>query len=228
MAEILAGAGYDWVLIDTEHSPNELPMVVDQLRALAGGSTSALVRPAWNDPVLFKRLLDVGAQTLLVPFVQNAEEASRAVAATRYPPEGIRGVASVHRANALRPQRRLLPGGPRARCACSSSSRAAPRSRRWRLSRPSQASTALFIGPSDLAASLGHLGNPRPSRRRRPRSRRPAGARGGSGKPIGILAPVEEDARRYLEMGFSYVAVGSDLGVLRQGVDRLRAAFATG
>src|SRR5437588_6772531 len=97
--EVIAGSGFDWLLLDTEHSPNELTMVHSQLQAMTGGSASAVVRPAWNDPVLFKRLLDVGVQTLLVPFVQSPDEAARAVAATRYPPRGMRGVASVHRAN---------------------------------------------------------------------------------------------------------------------------------
>ena len=97
--EILADSGFDWILIDTEHAPNEVPMVADQLRAASLGSASPVVRPPWNDPVNLKRLLDVGVQTLLVPFVQSPEEAAHAVAATRYPPRGIRGVASVHRAN---------------------------------------------------------------------------------------------------------------------------------
>ena len=97
--EILADSGFDWILIDTEHAPNETPMVADQLRAASMGRASPVVRPAWNDAVILKRLLDVGVQTLLVPFIQNAAEAARAVAATRYPPRGMRGVASVHRAN---------------------------------------------------------------------------------------------------------------------------------
>ncbi len=97
--EVIAGAGFDWILLDTEHSPNELTMVHSQLQAMGGGTASPMVRPAWNDAVLFKRLLDVGVQSLLVPFVQNADEARRAVAATRYPPEGIRGVATTIRAN---------------------------------------------------------------------------------------------------------------------------------
>src|SRR5258707_1277508 len=99
VAELVAGAGYDWVLIDTEHSPNEVPDVIDQLRALEGGTATPVVRPAWNDPVLIKRLLDAGAQTLLVPFVRNPEEATRAVKAMRYPPDGIRGVATITRAS---------------------------------------------------------------------------------------------------------------------------------
>src|SRR5438093_5417277 len=98
-AELIAGAGFDWVLIDTEHATNELPMVPRQLQALAGGTAAPVVRPAWNDLVLIKRLLDVAAQNLLVPYVQTVEEARAAVAAVRYPPQGIRGVAVLHRAN---------------------------------------------------------------------------------------------------------------------------------
>src|SRR5512145_16076 len=98
-AEVCAGSGFDWLLVDTEHSPNEIDMVLGQLQAIAPYPSHPVVRVAWNDPVIVKRTLDIGAQSLLFPFVQSAEEAARAVAATRYPPRGIRGVASVHRAN---------------------------------------------------------------------------------------------------------------------------------
>src|SRR3954471_752817 len=98
-AEIIAGAGFDWILIDTEHAPNELPNVFSQLQALVGGTAAPVVRPAWNDTVLLKRFLDSGVQSFLVPYVQTAEEARAAVAATRYPPHGVRGVAVTHRAN---------------------------------------------------------------------------------------------------------------------------------
>src|SRR5262245_40007678 len=98
-AEAVAGAGFDWILVDTEHAPNELPMVLSQLQALAGGTAVPVVRPAWNDLVIIKRLLDIGAQNLLVPYVQTVEEARAAVAAVRYPPQGVRGVAVLHRAN---------------------------------------------------------------------------------------------------------------------------------
>src|SRR2546426_10841056 len=97
-AEIIAGAGFDWVLIDTEHAPNELPMVLSQLQAMVGGTAAAVVRPAWNDLVLIKRLLDVGSQNLLVPYVQTVQEARAAVAAVGFSPPGKRGGAGVHRA----------------------------------------------------------------------------------------------------------------------------------
>ena len=80
-AEVIAGAGFDWVLLDTEHAPNELPMVFAQLQAMVGGTAAPVVRPAWNDIVILKRLLDIGAQNLLIPYVQNAAEARAAVAA---------------------------------------------------------------------------------------------------------------------------------------------------
>ncbi len=95
--ESVAGSGFDWLLIDTEHSPNEVDMVLTQLQAVAPYPSHAIVRPAWNDMVLIKRFLDIGAQTLLIPYVQTEEEAANAVAFTRYPPKGVRGVAAATR-----------------------------------------------------------------------------------------------------------------------------------
>ena len=98
-AEAVAPAGYDWALLDMEHSPNELGSLLGQLQAFAASETTAIVRPDWNDPVKVKRLLDLGAPGLLFPMVQTVDEAKAAVAATRYPPHGIRGVAGTMRAN---------------------------------------------------------------------------------------------------------------------------------
>src|SRR6478609_6346627 len=92
-AEIVAGSGFDWLLLDTEHAPGGVETTLSQLQAVAAYPVSPIVRPAANDAVLIKKYLDIGAQTLLVPFVQTAEEAAAAVAAMRYAPEGIRGVA---------------------------------------------------------------------------------------------------------------------------------------
>ena len=97
--EIVSHSGYDWLLLDTEHSPNDVPDILSQLQAAQAGTASAIVRPAWNDMVLIKRYLDIGAQTLLLPFVQNAEEAKRAVEWTRYPPNGVRGITGSGRAS---------------------------------------------------------------------------------------------------------------------------------
>jgi 4-hydroxy-2-oxoheptanedioate aldolase len=97
-AEVVAGAAFDWLCLDTEHSPGDVLTVMAQLQALAGYAVSPVVRPATNDPVLIKRFLDIGAQSLLIPYVQSADEARAAVAAVRYPPEGIRGVSALTRA----------------------------------------------------------------------------------------------------------------------------------
>ena len=91
-AEIVSHSGFDWLLLDTEHSPNDVPDILLQLQAAQAGTASCIVRPAWNDMVLIKRYLDIGAQTLLLPFVQTPEEAKRAVEWTRYPPKGVRGI----------------------------------------------------------------------------------------------------------------------------------------
>src|ERR671925_909541 len=96
--EVIAGAGFDWLLLDTEHSPSDLENLLTQLQAAASYSTHPVVRVPWNDMVNMKRVLDIGAQSLLVPYVQNAEEARNAVAHTRYPPAGVRGVAGTTRA----------------------------------------------------------------------------------------------------------------------------------
>jgi 4-hydroxy-2-oxoheptanedioate aldolase len=222
-AEILSGAGFDWLLIDTEHSPTELPMVIDQLRAMEGSGVTPIVRPAWNDPVIIKRLLDTGVQTLLVPMVQSAEEARRAVAATRYPPAGMRGIAVVHRANRYG---RVKDYHTRANAEMCVLVQLETRRALAELETIAavEGVDGLFIGPSDLAGDLGHLGNNRHPEAVAVFADACARAQK-AGKPIGILAPVEEDARRYLEMGFTYVAIGSDIGVLRNAVEQLRGRF---
>lgn len=223
--EILGDAGLDWILIDTEHAPNELPAVADHLRALLPTATAPVVRPAWNDPVLIKRILDVGAQTLLVPYVQSAEEAQRAVAATRFPPDGIRGVAAVHRSNRYGRVADYFTRAAEEMCVIVQLETGVALEALEAIAGVDGVD-ALFIGPSDLAANLGHIGD----------AGHPA-VRGAIEDacrraqalsiPIGILAPVEDDARAFLEMGFRFVAVGSDVVTLRQGVDRLVRKFKT-
>ena len=221
--EILADSGFDWILIDTEHAPNETPMVADQLRAASLGTASPVVRPAWNDQVILKRLLDVGVQTLLVPFVQNADEAARAVAATRYPPRGIRGVASVHRANRYGRVAGYFDRADDEICVLVQLETRAAVDALEEIAAVDGVD-AVFIGPSDLAASLGHLGhNAHPDVRQtiEDACQRAHAIK----KPSGILAPIESDARMYLDMGFAFVAVGSDVVVLRKGCDALVKLF---
>ena len=222
-AEILGAAGYDWILIDAEHAPNELSNVLEQLRALKGGTATPIVRPAWNDPVLMKRYLDIGVQSFLVPWVQNAQEAARAVAATRYPPAGIRGVAIGHRASGFGKITDYLKRAHEQICVLVQVETKEALDELEAIAAVDGVD-GIFIGPSDLAAAMGRIGGNREpdiqaifvdacSRAKK------------VGKPIGILAPVEEDARKYVDAGFDYVALGSDAGLLRAAAEQLRARF---
>lgn len=223
-AEVLAGAGFDFLVIDTEHAPNELPAVQAQLQATAaGGPAAPVVRPVWNDPVVLKRLLDAGAQNLLVPFVQSADEARRAVAATRYPPAGIRGVAVATRAN------RYGRVGDYFRRVHDELCVHVQLETRLALEHLEAIAAVdgvdgLFIGPSDLAADMGHLGDSGHPEVQAAIDDAVARIRK-TGKAPGILAPIEADARRWLERGCLFVAVGSDLGLLARQAEALCRKF---
>ena len=223
VTEVVADAGFDWLLVDGEHAPLEVPTIVDQLRVIEPTGTPAIVRPAWNDPVILKRVLDTGVQTLLVPYVQSAEEARRAVACSRYPPSGVRGVAATIRANRYGRMPDYHRRANDEMCVLVQLETGESVARLEEIAGVDGVD-GVFIGPSDLAASLGHLGhNAHPEVRaliadacRRARA---------AGVPIGILAPLEDDARAFLQMGFQYVAVGSDIGVLRLATDALVKMF---
>jgi 4-hydroxy-2-oxoheptanedioate aldolase len=222
-AEVIADAGFDWILIDTEHAPNELPMVFSQLQALVGGTAAPVVRPAWNDMVLMKRLLDIGVQNFLVPYVQTAEEARAAVAATRYPPQGIRGVAVTHRANRYGRVKDYFKRANDEICVLLQIETGTALKNLETIAAV-EGVDGLFIGPSDLAAALGHLGdNGHPEVRAAiedafKRIRK-------AGKAPGILAPVEADARHWLSLGCVVLAVGSDAGLLARHSEELAAKF---
>jgi 4-hydroxy-2-oxoheptanedioate aldolase len=222
-AEVIAGAGFDWILIDTEHAPNELPIVFSQLQALVGGTAAPIVRPAWNDTVLMKRLLDIGVQNFLVPYVQTAEEARAAVAATRYPPQGIRGVAVTHRGNRYGRIKDYFKRANDEICVLVQIESATALKNLEAIAAV-EGVDGLFIGPSDLAAALGHLGdNGHPEVRAAiedafHRIRK-------AGKAPGILAPAEADARHWLSLGCVVLAVGSDVGILARGSEELAAKF---
>src|SRR6476660_6398797 len=158
-AEIISDSGFDWILLDTEHSPNEIPDLVTQLQAVQRGTATPIIRPAWNDAVLAKRALDIGAQSLLFPYVQNVEEARRAVASTRYPPHGIRGVSVAARASRYGRVPGYLTKANGEMCVLV---QVETRSALDQLEAIAQVDgvDGVFIGPSDLSASLGHLGNP--------------------------------------------------------------------
>jgi len=225
-AEVVAGAGFDWLLIDTEHTPADPDLVMAQLQAVSAYPVQAVVRPAWNDTVLIKRLLDVGAQTLLIPYVQTADEARHAVAATRYPPQGVRGVAGATRAGRFGRVTDYLRRADAEICVLVQVE--------TRLALDNLEAIAgvdgvdgVFIGPSDLSAGLGHLGNPghpevqaaiEDAIRRILKC----------GKAPGILTPDEAAARHYIELGSLFTAVGLDINILARESERLAARFKGG
>ena len=221
--EILAGSGFDWLLLDMEHAPNEVPLLVGQLQAMTSATTAAVVRPAWNDAVLIKRILDAGAQNLLVPYVQTVEEARAAVAATRYPEQGLRGVATAHRANRFGRVKDYFQRANEEMCiVVQIETRKALQN--LEAIADVEGVDGLFIGPSDLSASLGHLGNSgHPDVRQ---AIEDAGKRiRKAGKVAGILAPIEADARHWIEKGFTFVAVGGDAALLARQTEELAAKF---
>jgi 4-hydroxy-2-oxoheptanedioate aldolase len=223
VGEIIAGSGFDWVLIDTEHSPTELPDIFSQLQALATGTATPVVRPAWNDPVLIKRILDVGATSILVPFVQNAEEARKAVAATRYPPAGIRGVATSTRASRFMRIKDYLRKANDEICVLVQVETKTALDNLEAIAAV-EGVDGVFIGPSDLAAALGYLGNPgHPDVQaaisdavKRLKAKK---------KAAGILTSVDADSKRYLAEGYTFVAVGTDVGLLARNAEALAARF---
>jgi 4-hydroxy-2-oxoheptanedioate aldolase len=224
IAELCAGSGLDWLLVDAEHSPNGLESILAQLQAVRGYPVHAVVRPPVNDTVLIKQYLDLGVQNLLIPMVNSAEEASAAVAATRYPPHGVRGVGS-----------------------------ALARAARWNripdyLARASETISvtvqietstavdaaeeilavdgvdAIFLGPSDLAASMGVLGQQEhPDVRAAVEHCLKAAA--AAGKPGGVNAFNPAVARSYLASGASFILVGADVALLARGSEALAAEF---
>ncbi len=221
--EAVAGAGYDFLVIDAEHAPNDVTTVLPQLQAVAGYPASAVVRLPWSDMVLVKRYLDIGAQTLLVPFIETPEQAAEAVSFTRYPPEGVRGVAGCHRAN-----RYGRVADYPARAAGEICLMVQIETRRGLDNLEAIAAVGgidgLFIGPADLAASFGQLGNPGHPEVKEAIDAVPARL-AASGKPGGILSTVEETAKRHIELGYRFVAVASDLALLASQTAALAARF---
>src|SRR5690349_2134874 len=222
-AEIISDSGFDWILLDTEHSPNEIPDLVTQLQAVQRGTATPIIRPAWNDAVLAKRALDIGAQTLLFPYVQNVEEAKRAVASTRYPPHGVRGVSVAARASRYGRTPGYLGKANSEICVLVQVETREAMNELEAIARV-DGIDGVFIGPSDLAASLGHLGNPAHAEVQTAIA--DAGRRLKKlGKPAGILTSNEDEARRYIEWGYLFVAVGSDVGLLARNADTLAKKF---
>ena len=220
-AEVVATAGYDWVLVDMEHSPNDLRTVMSQLQVFRDSGSTAIVRPEWNDTVLVKRLLDTGAPGLLFPMVQTVEEAQKAVAATRYPPRGVRGVSGSTRANSfgrvtdyfsrIEDETPVLVQVETIEA----------------VNRATDIGTVdgvdgVFFGPADIAADMGMLGKPMDPKVWEaiwPAARKLIDR----GVPVGTLVQDAKFAADLLRDGFTFVACGSDTGLLARASDNLLA-----
>jgi 2-dehydro-3-deoxyglucarate aldolase len=225
VSEVVGYAGFDWLLLDAEHSPNDVHTLLSQLQSLKDSGSAPVVRPAWNDPVQIKRLLDIGFYNFLVPFIESAEQARAAVAATRYPPQGIRGVSIAQRSNRYGYEADYFSRINDNICvivqiesrkgvdACGDIAAV-------------DGVDCLFIGPSDLSAALGHFGQPHHPEVQEA-IRHITECTKAKGKAVGILAPIEADAQRYLSMGINVTAVGSDLGMLKNASSALCARFKT-
>jgi 4-hydroxy-2-oxoheptanedioate aldolase len=225
-AEIVAGAGFDWIVIDGEHGPNDIPLLLAQLQAMRGGTAEPIFRLPWNDAVMFKRALDVGARSLLVPFVQSAEEARKAVAATRYPPLGIRGVSIAPRANDYGRIKGYHHNAYLDICVLVQLETRAALAELEAIAAV-EGVDGVFIGPSDLAADLGHLGNPKHPDVQAAIKDAATRIRA-TGKSAGILAGSVDDVNSLFEIGFNFVAAGSDVGLLARGAENVAVRFHQG
>jgi 4-hydroxy-2-oxoheptanedioate aldolase len=214
--EMLAGWDFDWILIDTEHTPTEVADVVAQLQVLDAHDVSAIVRPAWSDMVLIKRLLDAGAQTFLIPSIDTAEEAAAAVSYTRYPPAGVRGVSGTSRAARYGQTTDYLQTAGNQICILAQIETATGLANLEEIAAVPGVD-AVFIGPADLAASLGHLGNPQHpvvqtavnDAFRRLRA---------IGKPSGYFTLNEQEARLRIAEGVDVVGFATDTSIINRGV----------
>lgn len=217
--ELIAASGFDWMLLDMEHSPNDLESLVVQLQAAEPYRTHAVVRVPWNDAVLLKRVLDIGAQSVLVPMIDDAEQARAAVAAMRYPPRGVRGVGGTTRATRWG----RVPGYPQkaeGELAILLQVETQTALNNIEAIAAVDGVDGIFVGPADLHASFGHLGERHhpdvwPHIEHAIRRIRAAG------KAPGFLTSNEPDARRILELGAQFVAVGSDASLLASSADAL-------
>lgn len=224
--ELVAGSGFDWLLIDTEHSPAEVADTLPQLQAAAAYPVSAVVRPAWNDPVLIKRHLDLGAQSLLIPYVQTAAEAQQAVRSVRYAPRGIRGVAGLTRASGFGRIAGYASLCEEQLCLLVQVE-TLEALREIEVIADVDGVDGIFVGPGDLAASMGLAGQPghpevchavEQAIKRIVRT----------GKPAGVLTSDEPLARRFIGAGAVFTAVAVDAGLLARESAAVARRFAAG
>lgn len=223
-AEICGSAGFDFVVVDAEHGPNHLQSVLAQLQALAAYPVQAVVRPMIGDVNLIKQALDVGAQSLVIPLVETAEQAELLVKATRYPPEGIRGVApAVARASRWNRVADYIHKASEEICLILQIETKKGLDNLEAIAAV-EGVDCLFIGPADLSASLGYRGAANSLEMIVAMEKAVARIRK-TGKAAGILWTEDQGSKRFLEQGVTFMAVGVDVSVLVAGVDRLVRTF---
>ncbi|NWL45100.1 4-hydroxy-2-oxoheptanedioate aldolase [Pseudomonas hunanensis] len=223
-AELAANAGFDWLLIDGEHAPNDLRGMLAQLQAVAPYPSQAVIRPVIGDTALIKQVLDIGAQTLLVPMVETAEQAQQLVKAMHYPPKGVRGVGSaLARASRWNSIPGYLDHADEKMCLLVQIENKEGLANLDEIVAV-EGVDGMFIGPADLSAAMGHRGNPgHPEVQAVIEDAIVRIAR--AGKAAGILSADEKLARRYIELGAAFVAVGVDTTVLMRGLQGLVGKF---
>lgn len=223
-AEIVAGSGTDWVLLDAEHSPNGLESTLAQLYAMSAYPVAPLVRPPYGDTVLIKQFLDLGAQNLLIPMVDTAAQAEEIVRAVNYPGGGIRGVGSALARSARWNRVDGYLGRARDTISLTVQIESATALANVEQIVAVDGVDAIFVGPSDLAASMGYLGQ-----QSHPEVvdgvLRSIAAGKAAGKPVGVNAFVAADAERYIEAGAAFVAVGADVAILARQTESLVDRF---
>jgi len=224
VAEIGAGAGFDWLLVDAEHGPFDLQSVMSHLQAIEPYPVSAIVRPVEGSTALIKQLLDVGAQTLLVPMVDDAEQARRIVAAAKYPPAGVRGLGtSMARAANWNRTTDYLEKANDEVCVVAQIETLAGLKNIEEIVKVDGVD-AVFIGPSDLSAAMGYIGNPG-----HPdvvtAIKNAFKVIHAAGKQVGVLAVTKELADKYVEAGARFIGVGVDAALLANATRQLAAQF---
>jgi 2-dehydro-3-deoxyglucarate aldolase/4-hydroxy-2-oxoheptanedioate aldolase len=212
ISEAMGCIGFDYLVLDMEHVAIDVPQALGIMQAIEATGTPVLTRLPWNDIVMIKKILDAGAQSIMLPFVQNPDEAKRAASYARYPPQGVRGVAGVHRASRWGNVRTYLKDA-NAEVMVSVQLETIGAVEKIEDIAAVDGIDGLFIGPADLAASLGMLGDMNNARVQELLER---GAKfcNKIGKPIGIVAGTPEMAKRYADYGYDHVAVGVDVAML--------------
>ncbi|GGF78699.1 2,4-dihydroxyhept-2-ene-1,7-dioic acid aldolase [Azorhizobium oxalatiphilum] len=221
--EILAGSGFDWLLIDAEHAPNEPASLMAQLQAMMENTTHPVVRVPENDPIVLKRCLDIGTQTFLIPMVETVEQAEAAVAATRFPPNGIRGFAGASRASRYGRVANYHARAHEEICILVQIETMQGLDNLEAIAAV-PGIDGLFIGPGDLSADMGHLGNQGHDdvvALIEKTIKRIVAA----GNRAGILTPDETLARRYMAAGCVYTAVGIDTGLLARQTEAIARKY---